>query len=39
MGIERATFLIDEKGKVQYVWDKVKVPGHTEEIIKVIKES
>jgi peroxiredoxin Q/BCP len=39
MGIERATFLIDEKGKVQYVWDKVKVPGHTEEIIKQIKES
>ena len=39
MGIERATFLIDEKGKVQYVWDKVKVPGHTEEIIKTIKAS
>ncbi len=37
MGIERATFLIDEKGKVQHVWEKVKVPGHTEEIIKVIK--
>lgn len=39
MGIERATFLIDEKGKVQYVWDKVKVPGHTEDIIRKIKES
>ena len=39
MGIERATFLIDEKGKIQYVWDKVKVPGHTEEIIKTIKAS
>ncbi len=39
MGIERATFLIDEKGKVQHVWDKVKVPGHTEDIIKTIKAS
>ena len=34
MGIERSTFLIDEKGKVQRVWRKVKVPGHVEEVLE-----
>lgn len=34
MGIERATFLIDAKGKVARVWRKVKVPGHAEEVLK-----
>ena len=33
MGIERATFLIDEKGKVQQIWHKVKVPGHADEVM------
>jgi peroxiredoxin Q/BCP len=33
MGIERTTFIIDEKGKIQEVFDKVKVPGHVEEVI------
>ena len=28
MGIERSTFLIDEKGKIRQVWRKVKVAGH-----------
>lgn len=36
MGIERTTFLIDENGKILHVWNKVKVPGHTEEILAVI---
>ncbi|MCP4284434.1 MAG: peroxiredoxin, partial [Gammaproteobacteria bacterium] len=27
MGIERSTFLIDDKGIVRKVWRKVKVPG------------
>ena len=33
MGIDRATFLIDEKGIVRGVWRKVKVPGHVEEVL------
>ncbi len=39
MGIERATFLIDEKGKIQQVWHKVKVPGHADEVMKAVKEA
>jgi peroxiredoxin Q/BCP len=33
MGIVRTTFIIDEKGKIEEVFDKVKVPGHVEEVI------
>jgi len=33
MGIDRATFLIDEQGKVRNVWRKVKVKGHAEEVL------
>jgi thioredoxin-dependent peroxiredoxin len=36
MGIERATFLIDEKGVIQHVWHKVKVPGHADEVLKAV---
>ena len=38
MGIERTTFIIDEKGKIQKIFPKVKVKGHIEEIIKTLKE-
>jgi peroxiredoxin Q/BCP len=37
MGIERATFLIDEKGVVRKEWHKVKVPGHVEEVLAAVK--
>jgi len=37
MGIERATFLIDDKGVVRQEWRKVKVPGHVEEVLKAVK--
>ncbi|MEH6754739.1 MAG: thioredoxin-dependent thiol peroxidase [Alphaproteobacteria bacterium] len=37
MGIERATFLIDGKGKVQKVWRKVKVAGHVEDVFEAVK--
>jgi len=37
MGIERATFLIDEKGVVRGVWRKVKVPGHVEAVLTAVK--
>ena len=33
-GIERATFLIDEKGIIQNIWRKVKVKGHVDEILE-----
>lgn len=38
MGIERSTFLIDEKGVLKKEWRKVKVPGHVEEVLAAVKE-
>lgn len=38
MGIERTTYLIDADGKVVRRWDKVKVPGHAEEVLAAINE-
>lgn len=37
-GIERSTFLIDEKGKLRKEWRKVKVDGHADEVLAAIKE-
>jgi thioredoxin-dependent peroxiredoxin len=37
MGIERATFLVDEKGVVRGLWRKVKVPGHVEAVLAAAK--
>lgn len=37
MGIERATFLIDKKGKIARIWRKVKVAGHVEEVLAAAK--
>lgn len=37
MGIERTTFLIDEHGKIARIWNKVKVDGHTEEVLEVLQ--
>ncbi|MEL6246012.1 MAG: thioredoxin-dependent thiol peroxidase [Pseudomonadota bacterium] len=34
MGIERATFLIDENGQISKVWRKVKVPDHAEAVFE-----
>ena len=39
MGIERATFLIDEAGKIEQIWRNVKVPGHVDAVIQALKES
>lgn len=36
MGIDRSTFLIDETGKIQQIWRKVKVNGHAEEVLKTV---
>jgi peroxiredoxin Q/BCP len=37
LGIERSTFLIDEKGVVRAIWRKVKVKGHAEEVLEAGK--
>ena len=37
MGVERSTFLINEKGKIAKIWRKVKVPGHAEEVLAAAK--
>jgi thioredoxin-dependent peroxiredoxin len=36
-GIERSTFVIDEKGKLAHEWRGVKVPGHVEEVLSFVK--
>ena len=38
MGIERSTFILNEKGILIKEWRKVKVNGHAEEVLKFIKE-
>lgn len=38
LGIERTTFLIDGAGKIQKIFPKVKVDGHTEEVLAALKE-
>ncbi len=37
MGIERTTFIIDEKGIIRKIYPKVKVIGHIEEILNELK--
>ena len=39
MGIERATFLIGRDGIVLREWRKVKVNGHVDEVLEVVKSS
>jgi peroxiredoxin Q/BCP len=38
MGMERATFLIDEEGRVVKAWRKVKVPGHAAEVLEAVRQ-
>ncbi len=37
MGIERSTFIINEKGEIEHEWRKVKVKGHVDEVINYLK--
>lgn len=37
MGIQRATFVIDAKGVIRHVWPKVKVKGHADDVLEVVK--
>jgi len=38
MGITRKTFLVDEKGKIAKVFDKVNVEQHADEVLKAFGE-
>lgn len=38
MGIQRATFLIDPKGKIVQSWPKVKAKGHADQVIRALRE-
>lgn len=36
-GIERSTFIINEKGEIEHEWRKVKIKGHVDEVINYLK--
>lgn len=38
MGVERTTFLIDKKGKIAYIWAKVQVAKHAEEVLNQLRK-
>jgi peroxiredoxin Q/BCP len=38
MGVERSTFLIDKQGKIAYIWPKVSVTNHAEEVLEQLKK-
>ena len=38
MGVVRSTFIIDEKGVISHIFSKVKVDGHTKEVLKALSE-
>lgn len=37
MGIQRATFLIDKKGRIAHIWPKVKIDGHAADVLEKVK--
>ncbi len=37
MGIERATYVISEDGKIAAIWRKVKVKGHIEAVLEAVR--
>ena len=38
MGVDRSTFIINEEGKILHAWRGVKVKGHVEEVLSVLKD-
>ena len=34
MGVQRSTFLVDEKGKIFRIFPKVKPAGHSKEVLE-----
>ena len=37
MGVLRNTYLIGPDGKIARIWEKVKIPGHVEEVLAAAK--
>lgn len=37
MGVQRDTFLIDKTGKIRRIWRKVKVEGHSDEVLNAVR--
>ena len=37
MGVERSTFLVDAKGVIARVWNKVRVQGHVPEVLGAVR--
>jgi peroxiredoxin Q/BCP len=37
MGMDRATFLVDQNGRINRVWRSVKVPGHVEAVLEAVR--
>ena len=37
MGIQRATFIVNADGRIGRIWQKVKVPGHAEEVLEHVQ--
>ncbi len=38
LGVNRSTFIINPEGVISYLWEKVKVDGHVEEVINKLQE-
>ena len=38
MGIERSTFLIDDRGVLRREWRKIRVKGHVDEVLEAISD-
>ncbi|HYR42710.1 MAG TPA: thioredoxin-dependent thiol peroxidase [Terriglobia bacterium] len=38
MGIERTTFIIDERGKIAHIFPKVKVDEHYDQVLEALEE-
>jgi peroxiredoxin Q/BCP len=38
MGVERTTFIIDEQGRIEKIFPKVKVPGHVQEVLDALAD-
>jgi peroxiredoxin Q/BCP len=38
IGVDRCTFLINTDGKIIKEWRSVKVKGHVEEVLSMVKE-
>lgn len=38
MGVVRSTYLIDMEGKVAFVWPKVRVKGHVDNVLEKLSE-